>query len=309
LKLEGFLIIGFCNSIMNFRKYFKNWLLNHPWLNPYGFTKQRLYGNITSPIRILPDFLIAGFNRSGTHSLFEYMNQHPNIKNANRREIHYFTLSYWRGLNWYKSYFPTKIYKKQFENKSKSKLLTGEATPHYIFHPLAIKRIKQVIPNVKLIIILRNPIDNVYSHYQYYKIRGVEKNSFEEVIKEDKQRFEILEHLYNFDQVKEHSFKKVKMPYVSYATYVNYIKRLLEIFPRKQILFIKNTDLNENPQIVLKNIFDFLEIRQYKVKDLKKRNIGKYEKMKSETRHELSEYFKPYNKELEELLEMTFDWK
>ena len=84
---------------MNFRKYLKNWLLNHPWLNPYGFTKQRFYRNITSPIRILPDFLIAGFNKSGTNSLFEYMGQHPNIKNESRREIHYFTLSYWRGLN------------------------------------------------------------------------------------------------------------------------------------------------------------------------------------------------------------------
>ena len=67
---------------MNFRKYFKNWLLNHPLLNPYGFTKQRFYGNITSPIRILPDFLIAGFNKSGTNSLFEYMNQHPDERDG-----------------------------------------------------------------------------------------------------------------------------------------------------------------------------------------------------------------------------------
>ena len=277
---------------MNIRKFLKNWLLDHPLFNLYGFTNQRFVGNITSPIRILPDFLIAGFNRSGTHSLFEYIGQHPNIKNASRREIHYFTLSYWRGLNWYKSYFPTKIYKKQFENKNRTKLLTGEATPHYIFHPLAIKRIKQLLPNVKLIIILRNPIDNAYSHYQHYKIAGIEKDTFEEAIKQDKQRYKILEHLYNSDQVKEHSLTQVKMPYVSYATYVNHIKRLLQIFPRKQILFIKNTELNENPQVVLKHIFDFLEIKQEKIKDLKKHNIGKYENMKSKTRYELSEYFK-----------------
>ena len=294
---------------MNIRKFLKNWLLDHPLFNLYGFTNQRFVGNITSPIRILPDFLIAGFNRSGTHSLFEYIGQHPNIKNASRREIHYFTLSYWRGLNWYKSYFPTKIYKKQFENKNRTKLLTGEATPHYIFHPLAIKRIKQLLPNVKLIIILRNPIDNAYSHYQHYKIAGIEKDTFEEAIKQDKQRYKILEHLYNSDQVKEHSLTQVKMPYVSYATYVNHIKRLLQIFPRKQILFIKNTELNENPQVVLKHIFDFLEIKQEKIKDLKKHNIGKYENMKSKTRYELSEYFKRYNEELEELLEMKFNWK
>ena len=309
MRIENFLIAGFSNNMMNYRKYLRNWLLNHPLLNPYGFTKQRFYGNITSPIRILPDFLIAGFNKSGTNSLFEYIGQHPNIKNASRREIHYFTLSYWRGLNWYKSYFPTKIYKKNFEIKNKSKFVTGEATPHYIFHPLAIKRIKQLLPNVKLIVVLRNPIDNAYSHYQHYKIGGIEKDTFEEAIKQDKQRYEVLERLYNSNQVKEHSLKHVKMPYVSYATYVNHIKRLLQIFPRKQILFIKNTELNENPQLVLKNIFDFLEIKQEKIKDLKKHNVGKYENMKSKTRYELSEYFKPYNEELEDLLKMKLNWK
>ena len=103
---------------MPFQKKIKNWLLNHPWFNPFGFTKQRFFGNITSPFRILPDFLIAGFNRSGTHSLFDYMGQHPNIENASRREIHYFTLSYWRGLNWYRSYFPTIIYKRIFFTSS-----------------------------------------------------------------------------------------------------------------------------------------------------------------------------------------------
>ena len=294
---------------MSFRKYLKNWLLDHPWLNPYGFTRQRFYGNITSPIRILPDFLIAGFNRSGTMSLFEYMGQHPNIKNASRREIHYFTLSYWRGLNWYKSYFPTIIYKKFFENKNKVKLLTGEAAPHYVFHPLAIKRIKQLMPNVKLIIVFRNPIDNVYSHYQWYKKGKIEKDSLEDAVNTDKQRYEIIERLYNSDQVKEHTFKDVKMPYVSYATYVKYIKQLLEIFPREQILFLKNNELSENPQEVLQEVFNFLQVKEFRVEDLKKRNVAKYDNMKSSTREYLAKYFEPYNKELEELLGMTFDWK
>lgn len=291
------------------RKNLKNWLLNHPWLNPYGFTIQRFYGNITSPIRILPNFLIAGFNRSGTHSLFEYMGQHPNINNASRREIHYFTLSFWRGLNWYKSYFPTIIYKKFVEIKTNQKNLTGEATPHYIFHPLAVQRIKKLLPKIKIIIVLRNPIDNAYSHYQHYKRGGIEKDSFEHAVKTDRKRYEIITNLYNLDLVKEHTLRNVKMPYISYATYVNHIKKLLEIFPRKQILFIKNEDLNEKPQDVLKKIFQFLKLEEFSVKDLIKRNVGKYEKIKPETRKELLKYFEPYNKQLEKLLDMKFDWE
>ena len=294
---------------MDISKFLKNWLLDHPLFNPYGFSSQRFYGNITSPIRILPDFLIAGFNRSGTHSLFEYMGQHPNIKNANRREIHYFTLSYWRGLNWYKSYFPTIIYKKYFEIKNKERFLTGEATPHYIFHPLAIRRIHKIIPNIKLIVILRNPIDNAYSHYHHYKKGGIEKESFEDAVETDKQRYQILKQLYETNQVKEHTLKEIKMSYVSYATYLKHIKQLLKIFSREQILFLKNKDLNENPQLVLNKVFKFLQLKEFIVEDLEKRNVGKYEIMKPETRKKLAEYFEPYNKELEELVGITFDWE
>ena len=293
---------------MPFQKKIKNWLLNHPWFNPFGFTKQRFFGNITSPLRILPDFLIAGFNRSGTHSLFDYMGQHPNIENASRREIHYFTLSYWRGLNWYRSYFPTIISKKIFESKNKEKFLTGEATPHYVFHPLAIKRIKKLVPNVKLIVVLRDPVENAYSHYQHYWRAGIEKESFEEAVKTDKERFEKINALYKEDQIKEHDLKNVKIPYVSYATYVIHIKRLLEIFPKEQILFIKNFDLNQNPQEELKKIFRFLNLPEYTIQDLKKRNMGKYEKMNNEIEKYLREYFKQFNKELEDLLGMKFRW-
>jgi len=293
---------------MNQREKFRTWFLEHPFFNPYGFTFQRFFGNITGPMRILPDFLIAGFNRSGTHSLFEYMGQHPNILNASRREIHYFTLSYWRGLNWYKSYFPTSIYRNYCEKKYSQKFLTGEATPHYVFHPLAIKRIKKLVPNVKLIVVLRDPVENAYSHYQHYWRGGIEKESFEEAIKTDKERFEKINELYKEDQIKEHDLKNVKIPYVSYATYIIHIKRLLEIFPKEQILFIKNFDLNQNPQEELKKIFRFLNLPEYTVQDLKKRNVGKYEKMKSQTEKYLREYFKQFNKELEDLLGMKFRW-
>lgn len=293
---------------MSLRENVRSWFLEHPFLNPFGFTFQRFYGNITSPIRVLPDFLIAGFNRSGTHSLFEYMGQHPNIINASRREIHYFTLSYWRGLNWYKSYFPTSIYRNYCEKKTHQKFLTGEATPHYVFHPLAIKRIRNLIPNVKLIVVLRNPVENAYSHFQHYKRGGIEKESFEEAVKTDKQRFEKINELYNSNLIKEHDLRDVKIPYVSYATYVIHIKRLLEIFPREQILFIKNTELNQKPQEVLKKIFEYLQLQDFTVKDLEKRNVGKYEKMNDETKEYLREYFKPFNKQLEDLLQMEFRW-
>ena len=293
---------------MAYKQNVRNWLLEHPLFNPYGFSADRAYRNLTSPIRILPNFLIAGFNRSGTHSLFEYMGQHPNILNASRREIHYFTLSYWRGLNWYKSYFPTSIYRNFCEKKTQQKFLTGEATPHYVFHPLAMKRIKELLPNVKLIVVLRNPVENAYSHFQHYKRGGIEKDSFEEAIRTDAQRFEKITYLYNNDLMKEHNLRDVKMPYVSYATYVIHIKRLLEIFPREQILFVKNTELNQNPQEVLDRIFEYLKLQKFTVKDLVKRNVGKYVKINSETEKYLKDYFKPYNKQLEDLLDMKFRW-
>ena len=103
-----------------------------------------------------PDFIIIGAQRSGTTSLYNYLIEHQNIKSTSQKEIHYFDNNYDKGLTWYSKKFPS--IRKGIE-------ITGEASPYYIFHPHAVNRISKDFPNVKLIVLLRNPIERAYSHY------------------------------------------------------------------------------------------------------------------------------------------------
>ena len=104
----------------SFYSKIRNWLLNHPRLNPYNLSYERTSRTITSSSRLLPDFIIIGYHKCGTTSLYDYICQHPNIGSASRKEIHYFDLSFWRGIGWYRTHFPTIYEKNNIEKKTKN---------------------------------------------------------------------------------------------------------------------------------------------------------------------------------------------
>src|SRR5258706_11489250 len=106
----------------------------------------------TSRYRKLPDFLIIGAQRSGTSTLYQYIARHPDVRGAFRKEVHYFDMHYDRGLDWYRACFPTRGF-------------TGESSPSYLIHPEVPARVAAVLPDIKLIAILRNPVERAYSAY------------------------------------------------------------------------------------------------------------------------------------------------
>ena len=120
----------------------------------YGIIK-RNFRYITSPVRLLPNFIIIGAVRCGTTSLYYDICEHSCVLPAAYDEIGFFDSNYELGINWYKSMFPTKIKGKKIEIK-KGICITGEDTPFYFWNKKAIKRIKKEIPNIKLILLLRN---------------------------------------------------------------------------------------------------------------------------------------------------------
>lgn len=93
------------------------------------YTLYRFLCVSTSRFRKIPEFIIVGTQKGGTTSLYNYLKTHPKMKLHNNKEIHFFDRYYTRGMSWYKSWFPLKIYSK----------VTGEATPNYMFYPNTIK--------------------------------------------------------------------------------------------------------------------------------------------------------------------------
>ena len=111
-----------------------------------AYTARHLWRLATAPVRTLPDFLIIGAQKSGTTFLYQLLVQHPHVKPAFVKEVHYFDLEYRKGVNWYRSHFPLQM-------RNSREYITGEASPYYLFHPHAPRRASAVVPDAKLVVL------------------------------------------------------------------------------------------------------------------------------------------------------------
>lgn len=270
-------------------------------------TTNSLYKKLTNPIRPLPNFIIIGAQKAGTTSLYKYLIQHPFVKSPITKELHFFDTNFGRGLNWYRSQFPLLFNLPNTSNHHN--FITGEASPAYIFHPYSAKRIAATIPNVKLILLLRNPVDRAYSQYNMQKARGRETLSFAEAIEKEEERLKgelekILEHEYTT----YYSYNYFAYSYLSRGIYINQIKDWVNLFPKEQLLILKSEDLFSNTNTVFEQVVNFLNLPQFELPDFKKYNAISYVELDGNIRKDLINYFHPHNEALYEYLGRDFGW-
>ena len=269
------------------------------------FVKRGLSG-ITSSSRVLPDFIIIGTVRSGSTSLYYNICEHPSVLPAAYDEIGFFDSNYHLGVNWYRSMFPTKKEMQKIE-KNTGYAITGEDTPFYIWNSEAAERIYKDITNSKIIAIFRNPIDRAFSNYNVGKRAGTspefvgitEKLSFEDAI--DKE----------IEFMKENSLQKSieqRGSYLSKGHYAEQLKIWLKIFPKKQIHILSTEDMQKNPESTISEIFQFLDISDYIIKNPQKQKYFKYPEMKKDTREKLIDYYKPLNDQFFKIIGKKFNW-
>ena len=140
---------------------------------PPAFALRRM----TAPLRAMPDFLVAGAMKAGTSSLFAYLLRHPLILPPLRKEVHYFTAGHRAGLNeaWYRAHFPLRI-------RLRGGRIAGEATPGYMFEPDAVERIAARLPDIRIIVVLREPVARAVSHWRHEVAMGRETLPFAEAV-------------------------------------------------------------------------------------------------------------------------------
>lgn len=287
-----------------------SWLIKHPRLNPLKFSLDGTYRTVTSSLRTFPDFILTGFEKCGTKSLFSYVTQHPNIGIAARRGKYFFDVNYWRGIGWYKAHFPT-LNEKNNLKKQNGAYCVGEYTARYMMYYPTAQRIKELIPNVKLIVLLRNPATGVYSQYHFKKMLGFEKMSFDEAIADEQKRLENWKFMVKNDLLRRENYAATNTPYLSLRKYAKHLKEWFNIIPQKQFLFLQTEKMSNESQIqdTVNKVFSFLGLPEHNIKDFARKNVNKYEKMSSETRDFLIDFYKPYNEELEKQLNMKFNWE
>ncbi len=256
----------------------------------------KAYYFLTSPVRAWPDFLIIGAQRSGTTALFNYLGQHPDISLPIKKESHYFDRFFSRGSLWYRAHFPV----------AKSKKISGEATPYYLFYPLAPARVKSALPQIKLIIILRSPDERAVSHYWHEARRGFEKLSLDAALKAERQRLagereKILKNKNYYSFAYEH------YSYLARGVYVEQIKNWRRFFPAEQMLVLNYNDLLTEPAAVLGQIFSFLNLKPWPIKPLKP-PARPYPPPVPAVKKYLKNYFQPFNRSLYAYLGRDFGW-
>lgn len=185
---------------------------------------------------MLPNFLIIGSQKAGTTSLYHILKQHPQIYMPETKELNFFFKedAYARGVDAYTAHFAD----------AADQLARGEASPGYICHPEAPARIHELLPDVKLILTVRNPIKRAISQYWDNRRHLNEPLTFAQAL----------------DAYLSDDYQPGKIGYFSRGVYMRYIRRYLAYFPREHLLVLPFEEMISSPEDFYRRIFAFLGV-------------------------------------------------
>lgn len=237
-----------------------------------------------------PDFIIIGAGKCGTSSLHKYICAHPQVLAPHKKELNFFHGNFNKGVDWYLSHFPSLT--------DSADYITGEASPVYFHAPQVDERIHSLFPQTKLIVLLRNPVDRAIS-WHYHQVKCGNSNQTAEV--EIKNAIAKVEQLSVADLAYHGG-------HIQESLYFYKLQRWMNLFPPAQFLVLQSEDFFSQPQSVMTQVFNFLELPAYQSPHYKKYNGGLYVPIEDSLRQTLSDYFRPHNQKLEQYLQRSFDW-
>ncbi|MEG4475681.1 tetratricopeptide repeat protein [Microcoleus sp. M2_C2] len=243
------------------------------------------------PVKV-PNFIIIGSQRCGTTSLYTYLAQHPQILTPIKKEMDFFSWHFDRGIDWYLAHFPPMPAGEQF--------VTGEASPSYFDCREAPERLYSLFPEAKLIVLLRNPVDRAIS--QFYRLTALnwEARSLDRAISDEIERL---------NQNPEYIIGEEPGNYLARGRYIEFIKNWRTFFPQEQLLILKSEDFYAGAATTVKQVLEFLDLPEYQLSEYQNANPGSYQPIVRSVRDRLSDYFRPYNQELEQYFGRPFDWE
>jgi hypothetical protein len=268
----------------------------------------------SSSLRGLPDVLIIGAQRCGTSSLYKYLGQHPAVIPSIRKEIEYFSTRYTEGLSWYRSHFPLR------RPSALRPPITFEATPDYMLHPLAAERAFALVPNARIIALVRNPVSRAFSQYGHNLRLGHEPLSFDDALAAEEARIEgEVERLLADPAYQAHPLRR--HGYVERGKYDQQLLPWLERFPAERFHVVRSENFFTSPETVFQEILDFLDLPPFQPAEF----VNYSQPVKSASTHDhppadtpkasehararLREALQPHVSGLQRLLNRDFDWR
>lgn len=250
--------------------------------------------------RALPSFLVIGAQKCGTTSLFQYLKAHPQIFPGAKKEIHFFDggnspdqdIFETAGEEWYRAHFP-----------KSSKLIAGsqvfEASPSYLYIPKAAERISAMLPNARLVVLLRDPVQRAISHYGHNLAKGREPFSFAEALAREEERISCAG-----------AHARRRYSYRDRGFYISQLKRYESYRDNRRLMVIDSRLLFNNTSQVMRDLYNFVGVDpEFKPARLRARNVAKQRPcVDPEAVALLRETYRPYNRLLWEWLGCSFGW-
>ena len=269
------------------------------------------YGERTSQRRPLPDFLIIGTKRGGTTSLWRYLLQHPLVPPLfpawNTKTSHYFEENWVRGEAWYRSHFPTRRRRAALERRHGAPPKVGEAAPLYMFHPLVAGRVRALMPGVRLIVLLRDPVERAFSHWKERRGEGVEPLTFADALAAEPERTAgERERL-----IADGGYVSTAYDWYAYrerGRYLEHLEPWLAAFDREQLLFLPSETLYREPAATYARVLDFVGLPPYRLPAYETFNDRPSSGMDEAVRAELTAHYRPHNAALAGRLGLDLDW-
>lgn len=262
------------------------------------------FAQLTSSLRMLPDFVIVGAQRAGTTSLYKYLAEHPDVGRVRLgKGVHYFDTNADRSMAWYRSHFPLDPDRVPLW---RGPTHVGEGSPYYMFHPECAKRIDAALPGVKVIAILRDPIERAHSQWVHETARGFETLPFDEALRIEDERLGGHEQL--LADPSGRSFSHQHHSYAARGQYASQIERLWNVFGRDRVLVLPSTRLFQDPASTYAQTLSFLGLAPFEA-TYEVHNARSYSKIAPAEEAYLAEKFAGSNEKLVEMLGPDFDFR
>ena len=282
------------------------------WVKTVADRATRTYALATVSARPGPDFLVVGTKRGGTTSLFNYLLLHPALlglfpQSRLKKSTDFFTREYHRGESWYRSHFHTRWYRERLQSRLGDRPLGGEASPYYLYDPRVAPRVAALNPDLKAVALLRNPVERAWSHHQERRHMGVEPLSFDAALAAEQDRTAGELDRMNADP----GYYSSAHDWYSYRDRGIYLPQLQaweQYFPRDQMLALTSEDMYADVQLTFDRICAFLEVSPRKLPPVRTFNALTRSPIPSGVREELSTFYAPHNRALEQYLGHPLGW-
>lgn len=267
---------------------------------------KRQSGRIMPGDSMTPSFLLIGGKRCGSTTLHRAIIDHPHVlAPRTSKSSHYFDVNHDRGAAWYQSHFPSLTTAERMTSRTGITPITGESSPYYSFHPLAPQRIAAELPDARLILCVRDPIERAWSHYQYEVARGFEDLPFRSALERESER---LQGQHDVLLAGKRSSAHRHQTYLARGRYIEHLEMVEQHIDRSQVHLVVSEELFLNPESTLDGLWKFLDLPARRVDSVPRLKATAPSDLSDADRVWLQDYFAPYNERLTAWLGRDIEW-